>query len=78
MIVTEEIIEKLKKSHAENGDCKSCGWHNAFYEDENYLLEKIASDDFDISDIDGDAYLWIPCGAYDGEDHRGSKLYDWK
>lgn len=37
MKISEEHRELLRKRWAETGDCRSCDWHNAYYEVQDYI-----------------------------------------
>lgn len=61
--MTEKEKEKLWN---EQGECRSCGWHNALYE---------VDDEF-WDELEEKGKVWLPCGNPDnGGGHRGVTLY---
>lgn len=78
MKISEEQRELLRKCWAENGECRSCGWHNAYYEVQEWIEDRIID-----NDIEADGSIWIMChcdedSEEDYSSHRGSNIYDWK
>lgn len=45
--ISEEQRELLRKRWAENGECRSCGWHNAYYEVQDSIEGSILSNDIE-------------------------------
>lgn len=76
MEITEEQRALLEKQWLGNGDCRSCGWHCAYYEVANIIERKFIEKDFEE-----DGSIHVICCANNGEDnagHRGSNIYDFK
>lgn len=60
--------ERLKVAWEDHGECRSCGWHSAFYEVEDLLEE----------DEEESGRWSAPClseDAYESGDHRGCYIY---
>lgn len=77
MEISDEQRELLKQRWDENGDCRSCGWHSAYYEVQEYIEDSFLGGDFEE-----DGSIWIPCHCdEDSEEdcagtHRGSNIYN--
>lgn len=76
MKISEEQRALLGKQWIENGACRSCGWHSAYYEVAHIIERAFLENDFQE-----DGSIHIICFANNGEDtsdHRGSNIYDFK
>lgn len=61
--------EKLREAHDESGECRSCGWHAAFYEMDYEPTSEI---------IEGCKEWWGFCRSGNDDDplsHRGCYIY---
>lgn len=61
-------LKNIEAAWPDQGECRSCGWHAAWYE-----VEGSFSDD----EISSTGEYWTPCKSEDefASDHRGSFIY---
>jgi hypothetical protein len=62
----EQILAAIEADWGNIGACRSCGWHNAWFDVERSVRETL--EDHPYQDI------WLVCGSDDGSDHRGTTI----
>ncbi len=77
--ISKEQLEKIEESWDKHGECRSCGWHSAFYEVKDEILPMILDD----NNLESDGSFWLSCSCNEDNDvdygrHRGIWLYDFK
>jgi hypothetical protein len=76
-VTREEALRQIEDMWRADGECGSCGWHAAFYEVREQVLQNV--EDGDVSEHPKwGKYLRVGCMNSDEgfpSDHRGTKVY---